>query len=93
LPGKSNTRGGIVVVAELIGATAVLHGADGMVLGKCHTPCSFNDRWSSRYNLEMQEDGYRSVQIPVLVIAGEVLEEKIELEAFSPKTRSAMRSR
>ncbi|HEV1995192.1 MAG TPA: serine/threonine-protein kinase [Candidatus Acidoferrum sp.] len=76
-------RGAIHVVTDVIGATAVLHGPAGHILNKCETPCSFNNLSPSRYSLEVQKDGYQSVQTALLVKSGDAQDQKINLESLA----------
>ena len=78
-PGK----GAIHVVTDVIGATAILHGPAGRVLNKCDTPCSFNNLNPNRYSLEVQKDGYQSVQTALQVRTGDSLDQKIKLESLA----------
>jgi serine/threonine-protein kinase len=76
-------RGAIHVVTDVIGATAVLHGPAGHVLNKCETPCSFNNLNPARYSLEVQKDGYQSVQTALQVKSGDAQDQKIKLESLA----------
>jgi hypothetical protein len=67
----------------VIGATAVLHGPAGHVLNKCETPCSFNNLNPARYSLEVQKDGYQSVQTALQVKSGDAQDQKIKLESLA----------
>jgi hypothetical protein len=89
VPGGSTSRGAIHVVTDLVGATAVLHGAAGSVLDKCQTPCSFNDLVPSPYSVELQKEGYRSIQMVLRVVAGKIWEQKIGLDEMSSKVPPA----
>ena len=82
-PVPSAGHGAIHVVTDVIGATALLHGALGRVLNKCETPCSFNNLNPSRYSLEVQKDGYQSVQTALQVKSGDVQDQKIKLESLA----------
>jgi eukaryotic-like serine/threonine-protein kinase len=75
-------RGAIHVVTDVIGATAMLHGAAGRVLNTCQTPCSFNNLAPLRYSLEVQKDGYQPVQTALQVKSGDVQDQKIKLESL-----------
>jgi len=70
-------------VTDVIGATAVLHGPAGHVLNRCETPCSFNNLSPSRYSLEVQKDGYQSVQTALQVKSGDAQDQKIKLESLA----------
>ena len=76
-------RGAIHVVTDVIGATAVLHGPAGHVLSRCETPCSFNNLAPARYSLEVQKDGYQSVQTALQVKSGDAQDQKIKLESLA----------
>ncbi len=76
-------RGAIHIVTDVIGATAVLRGPAGHVLNKCETPCSFNNLSPSRYSLEVQKDGYQSVQTALQVKSGDAQDQKIKLESLA----------
>src|SRR5258706_5602493 len=76
-------RGAIHVVTDVIGATAVLRGTTGNVLNKCETPCRFNNLSPSRYSLEVQKDGYQSVQTALQVKSGDAQDQKIKLESLA----------
>jgi len=76
-------RGAIHVVTDVIGATAVLRGTSGNVLNKCETPCSFNNLSPSRYSLEVQKDGYQSVQTALQVKSGDAQDQKLKLESLA----------
>jgi trypsin-like peptidase/PEGA domain-containing protein len=89
---EPTARGGIHVVTNIVGATAVLHGAAGWVLSKCQTPCSFNDLWPSPYSLEVQKGGYQSVQMALRVKSGEVQEQTIRLDELSSLTPASGRT-
>src|SRR5216683_6244536 len=75
--------GAIHVVTDVIGATAVLHGPAGRVLNKCQTPCSFNNLNPAQYSLEVQKDGYQSVQTALQVKSGDAQDQKIKLESLA----------
>ena len=70
-------------MTDVIGATAVLHGPAGRVLNRCQTPCSFNDLDPARYSLEVQKDGYQSVQTALQVKSGDAQDQKIKLESLA----------
>jgi serine/threonine-protein kinase len=75
--------GAIHVVTDVIGATAVLRGPAGRVLKKCETPCSFNNLSPSGYGLEVQKEGYQSVQTALQVKSGDTQDQKIKLESLA----------
>ena len=76
-------HGAIHVVTDVIGAIAVLRGQTGRVLSKCETPCSFNNLSPAQYGLEVQKEGYQSVQTALLVKRGDVQDQKIKLESLA----------
>ena len=76
-------RGAIHVVTDVIGATALLHGPAGRIVNKCETPCSFNNLNPARYSLEVQKEGYQSVQTALQVKSGDTLDQKIKLESLA----------
>jgi len=75
--------GAIHVGTDVIGATAVLRGPAGRVLKKCETPCSFNNLSPSGYGLEVQKEGYQSVQTALQVKSGDTQDQKIKLESLA----------
>jgi serine/threonine-protein kinase len=76
-------HGAIHVVTDVIGASAILHGPAGRVLSKCDTPCSFNNLAPAQYSLEVQKEGYQSVQTALQVKRGDVQDQKIKLESLA----------
>jgi eukaryotic-like serine/threonine-protein kinase len=82
-PVPSTGRGAIHVVTDVIGATAVLRGPAGHILNKCETPCSFNNLSPARYSLEVQKEGYLSVQTAMQVKSGDAQDQKIKLESLA----------
>jgi serine/threonine-protein kinase len=82
-PVPTEGRGAIHVVTDVIGATAVLRSPAGHVLSKCETPCSFNNLSPSRYGLEVQKDGYQSVQTALQVKSGDAQDQKVKLESLA----------
>ena len=82
-PVPASGRGAIHVVTDVIGATAVLHGPAGNVLNKCQTPCSFNNLAPAKYSLEVQKDGYQSIQTALQVKNGDVQDQKLRLESLA----------
>jgi eukaryotic-like serine/threonine-protein kinase len=67
----------------VVGATAVLRGPAGRVLNKCQTPCSFNNLNPARYSLDVQKEGYQSVQTALQVKSGDAQDQKINLESLA----------
>jgi hypothetical protein len=82
-PVPTTGHGAIHVVTDVIGATAVLRGPAGRVLNKCETPCSFNNLNPARYSLEVQKEGYQSVQTALQVKSSDVQDQKIKLESLA----------
>ena len=82
-PVPATGHGAIHVVTDVIGATATLRGPAGHVLNKCETPCSFNNLNPARYSLEVQKDGYQSVQTALQVKSGDAQDQKIKLESLA----------
>jgi len=76
-------HGAIHVVTDVIGASAILRGQAGRILSKCATPCSFNNLSPAQYSLEVQKEGYQSVQTALLVKRGDVQDQKIKLESLA----------
>jgi Protein kinase domain/PEGA domain len=76
-------RGAIHVVTDLVGATAILRGPAGHILNQCQAPCSFNDLMPQRYSLEVQKDGYQSMQTALQVKANQVIDQKATLESIA----------
>jgi eukaryotic-like serine/threonine-protein kinase len=81
-PVPESGHGAIHVVTDVIGATAILHGPAGHVLNKCETPCSFNNLNPAQYGLEVQKDGYQSVQTALQVKRDVAQDQKIKLESL-----------
>lgn len=75
--------GAIHVVTDVIGATAVLRGPAGRALNKCQTPCSFNNLNPARYSLDVQKEGYQSVQTALQVKSGDAQDQRIKLESLA----------
>jgi Protein kinase domain/PEGA domain len=78
-------RGAIHVVTDVIGATAILHGPFGRVLNQCQTPCSFNNLFPAKYNLDVKQDGYQPVEAALQVKANTVSDQKLKLESINVK--------
>ena len=76
-------RGAIHVVTDLVGATAILRGPAGHVVSQCQTPCSFSDLAPAQYSLEVQKEGYQSMQTALQVRAGKVIDQKATLESLA----------
>jgi serine/threonine-protein kinase len=76
-------QGAIHVVTDVIGATAILRSSAGRVVNRCETPCSFNNLNPAQYSLEVQKEGYQSVQTALQVKGGKAQDEKIKLESLA----------
>jgi PEGA domain len=81
-PVPEGGRGGIHIVTDVIGATAVLRGPAGREIRRCETPCSFNNLFPERFSLDVSKDGYRPVQTALQIRAGDVIDQKIALESL-----------
>ena len=78
---RGATRAGVAGTCSI--GRALLRGAAGRVLSKCDTPCSFNNLAPAQYGLEVQKEGYQSVQTALQVKRGEVQDQKIKLESLA----------
>jgi hypothetical protein len=76
-------RGAIHIVTDVAGAIAVLRGPRGRALNQCQTPCGFNNLFPAQYSLEVKKNGYRPVETALQVRAGNVSDEKLNLESLS----------
>jgi hypothetical protein len=74
-------KGAVHVITDVIGATATLYGPAGRNLANCTTPCSFNDLDPKRYSLQVQKDGYQSVQIALELKIDESQDQRLHLES------------
>jgi hypothetical protein len=81
VPGAS--QGTILIVTDVLGANATLFGSAGRELSTCTTPCSFNNLLPERYSLQIQRDGYSTVQTAVELKSGQTLDQKIHLETVT----------
>ena len=77
------SRGAIHVVTDVIGASAVLRGSTGSLLGTCQTPCSFTHLSPATYTVDVHRDGYRPVQVPVRASPNNVSDLRIALETLA----------
>jgi serine/threonine protein kinase len=82
-PVPPSGQGAIHVVSDLVGAQAVLRGTSGRVVNQCLTPCSFNDLNPGQYSLEVQKEGYRSMETALQVKSGTVVDQKVALESLA----------
>jgi serine/threonine-protein kinase len=76
-------KSAIHVITDVIGATATLYGPAGHALANCTTPCSFNDLDPKRYSLQIQKDGYQSLQTALELKKGESQDQKLHLESLA----------
>ncbi|HKV24919.1 MAG TPA: serine/threonine-protein kinase [Candidatus Acidoferrum sp.] len=76
-------RGAIHVMTDLVGAKAILRSDSGSVVSQCQAPCSFSDLWPGQYGLEVEKAGYQSMQTALQVKAGNVLDQKANLESIA----------
>lgn len=72
--------GALDVSSDVIGATAILRGPGGRIFSQCQTPCRFDDLKPQGYSLGVGKLGYKPVQTPVAITAGETLDQRIQLE-------------
>ncbi len=80
-PRPTAGQGALEVTSDVLGATTILRGPAGRILSQCITPCRFDNLWPQRYSLEVRKNGYKPVQTAILIAAGEILDQKVELEA------------
>jgi serine/threonine protein kinase len=76
-------KSAIHVVTDVIGASATLFGPAGRQLFDCQTPCSFNNLNPTHYSLQVTKDGYSPLQTALELKTGQVLDQKIHLEAVA----------
>jgi len=76
-------KGAVHIVTDVLGAAATLFGPAGRELNSCTTPCSFNNLFPERYSLQIQKDGYSTVQTALELKSGQTLDQKIHLEAVA----------
>jgi len=82
-PVPSPGNGAIHVITDIVGATATLYGPAGRWVSACQTPCSFNDLAPERYSLQVQKQGYLTLQTALETRAGQTLDQKLHLEALA----------
>ena len=82
-PVPASGKSAIHVVTDVIGATATLFGPAGRQLFDCQTPCSFNNLASTHYSLQVTKDGFAPLQTALELNAGQVLDQKLHLEAIA----------
>jgi serine/threonine-protein kinase len=80
-PRPTGGLGALEVTSDVIGATAILRGPAGRIFSQCQTPCRFDDLNPQRYILGVGKAGYKPVQTPLVIAAGEILDQRIQLEA------------
>jgi serine/threonine-protein kinase len=81
IPGSG--KGAVHIVTDVLGAAATLFGPAGREVNTCTTPCSFNNLFPERYSLQIQKDGYSTVQTAFELKSGRTLDQKIHLEAVA----------
>jgi eukaryotic-like serine/threonine-protein kinase len=75
-------KSAIHIVTDVLGATATLFGPAGRQLFDCQTPCSFNNLIPTHYSLQISKDGFSPLQTALELKSGEVLDQKLHLEAI-----------
>jgi serine/threonine protein kinase len=73
--------GALDVTSDVLGATTTLRGPAGHIQAQCVTPCRIDDLKPQRYSLEVSKQGYKPVQTAILIGAGDILDQRVELEA------------
>ncbi len=81
LPSKGYAA--VNIVTNVQGATITLFGKSGSPIDNCQTPCSFNKLVPARYSLQIQKEGYKTVQTAVELRAGEAPEQNYQLESVA----------
>jgi hypothetical protein len=79
VPGKS----AIHIVTDVLGATATLYGPAGRELSTCQTPCRFNNLAPLRYGLQVQKQGYVTLQTEFDTKPDQALDQNLHLEAVA----------
>jgi serine/threonine protein kinase len=82
-PVPAKGKSAIHVITDVISATATLYGPAGREIANCTTPCSFDDLDAKRYSLQVQKDGYQSVQSAFELKKGDSLDQKLHLESLA----------
>jgi serine/threonine-protein kinase len=82
-PVPAKGKSAIHVITDVIGAVATLYGPAGREIANCTTPCSFDDLEARRYSLQVQKDGYQSVQSAFELKKGDSLDQKLHLESLA----------
>jgi len=80
-PRPAGGLGALDVTSDVIGATAILRGPGGRIFSQCQTPCRFDDLKPQGYTLGVGKPGYKPVQTPLSIAPGEILDQRIQLEA------------
>ena len=89
--GSIPVLGAIYVTTNVPGAVAVLPPANGEPAQQCATPCSLTHLFPGQYSLEVRKAGYQPVETALQVRAGEVLSQRVTLEALSMGLRVSSR--
>jgi hypothetical protein len=82
-PVPSPGSAAIHVVTDVIGATATLYGNGGHPIFSCLTPCSFNDLVPAGYSLQIQKEGYLTIQTALETKMGQTSDQKFHLEGLA----------
>lgn len=91
-PAAEAGRGHVDVTTDVLGATAVLHNAQGAIVSQCTTPCHFDNIEPASYSVQVSQAGYQTVQRPIELKAGELVDERIELPPSVAGTSAAAAS-
>jgi serine/threonine protein kinase len=81
LPSKGYAS--VNIATDVQGAVVTLFGKSGSPVDNCQTPCSFNKLVPARYSLQIQKEGYKTVQTAVELKAGEAPDQKYHLESVA----------
>ena len=91
-PAAEAGRGHVDVTTDVLGATAILRNAQGAVVSQCATPCHFDNIEPASYSVQVSQAGYQTVQRPIELKAGELVDERIELPPTAVPTGTALAS-
>jgi serine/threonine protein kinase len=81
LPSKGYAA--VNIATNVQGATVTLFEKAGSPVDNCQTPCSFNKLVPARYSLQIQKEGYKTVQTAVELRAGEAPDQNYQLESVA----------
>jgi eukaryotic-like serine/threonine-protein kinase len=79
-PVPAPDKSAVHVLTNVVGAKATLFGPTGRTVSSCATPCSFNNLAPAQYSIQIEKDGYVSVQTAIELKAGEADDKKFTLE-------------